>query len=263
MCIILLAWRVHPDYPLVLAANRDEFYARPAAPLAFWPDHPQVLAGRDLEAGGTWLGITRSGRFAALTNYRDPTQILTGRPSRGQLVADYLCGQSSPEAYLDQIAEVGAQCNGFNLLVGEVSSPEGKLYWTSNVTHETRELAPGIYGVSNHLLDSAWPKVSVGKTALGRALAQLPGELALRELLADPTIHADEQLPQTGIPLEWERALSAAFIRTEGYGTRVSTLLKVSRCGTALVDEQTWLAGNNSVGERRRYRFRPASEPPR
>lgn len=252
MCLILLAWRVHPNYPLVVAANRDEFYARPSAPAGFWRDHAQVLAGRDLAAGGTWLGITRSGRFAALTNYRDPAQNDPARPSRGRLVADFLTGHEAPEDYLAATRDYGATCNGYNLLVGDRES----LWWASNVSGEARPLAPGVYGLSNHLLDSAWPKVGAGKTALDAALRHLPDESGLRALLHDDTIHPDNALPATGVPLEWERALSAAFIRTPGYGTRASTVLKVGSGATAMIsfDEQTWHAGG--VGERRRCAIR-------
>ena len=249
MCLILLAWKVHPEFPLVVVANRDEFYARPSAPAAFWAGHPQVLAGRDLSAGGSWLGVTRQGRFAALTNYRDPAQAVSDRPSRGVLVADFLTGSASPADYLAATRDYGARCNGYNLLVGDGSD----LWWASNVSGEARALPPGVYGVSNHLLDTAWPKVGAAKTALQAALERLPDELALRQLLADPTIHPDEYLPSTGIPIDWERALSAAFIRVPGYGTRASTILKVSRGPEPRLsfDEQTWLP--EGAGERRRY----------
>lgn len=250
MCLILIAWKVHPDFPLVLAANRDEFYDRPSAPAAFWSDHPEVLAGRDLTAGGTWLGVTRRGRFAALTNYRDPAQAAPERPSRGALVAGFLTGAAEPAAYLAATQEYGARCNGYNLLVGDRQS----LWWASNVSGDVRSLAPGIYGLSNQLLDSAWPKVDAAKSALAVALAQLPGERPLAELLADPCIHPDERLPRTGVPLEWERALSAAFIRAPGYGTRASTVVKIGRDRLSF-DEQTWLDNGctDGRGERRRY----------
>lgn len=250
MCLILLAWRVHPDYPLVVAANRDEFFARPTAPLAFWNEAPQVLAGRDLEAGGTWMGLTRGGRFAALTNYRAPEHHLPGRPSRGKLVADFLTGRETAADYLAGSAAYGRACNGYNLLVGDGE----RLYWASNVADESRELVPGIYGLSNHLLDTPWPKVGAGRTALAAALELLPDERGLFELLADDRIHPDAVLPQTGVALDWERLLSAAFIRSPDYGTRASTVLCVTADGHASVDEQTWRRGAVR-GERRRFRF--------
>ena len=251
MCLIFVAWRAVPDYPLVVAANRDEFFARPTAVAGFWPEAPQVLAGRDLEAGGTWMGVTRGGRFAALTNYRDPAQMRAGLPSRGALVSGFLDSEGAAEDYLQQIAAVGQKCNGYNLLLGD-----GKeLWWSSNVGGVSRKLAPGIYGVSNHLLDTPWPKVGAGKTALSRVLDDLPGEQGLFDLLRDDSIHADEHLPQTGVPLEWERLLSAAFVKSPAYGTRSSTVLVMQRDGSMSFDEQTWLPGAEP-GPRRRYRFR-------
>lgn len=250
MCLIFLAWHVHPDYPLVVAANRDEFFARPTAAAGFWPDAPKVLAGRDLEAGGTWMGITRSGRFAALTNFRDPAQVRAGVPSRGALVADYLLGTASPGGYLQQTTAIGSKCNGYNLLLGDGAS----LFWSSNVSGERRELAAGIFGLSNHLLDTPWPKVGVGKSALTRALDDLPDEKALHLLLRDDSVHPDEQLPETGVPLQWERLLSAAFVKSPDYGTRSSTILLVHRSGAVTFDELTWLPGA-VPGGRRRYRF--------
>jgi uncharacterized protein with NRDE domain len=251
MCLILVAWRVHPDYPLVVAANRDEFFARPTAPAAFWKDAPQVLAGRDLEAGGTWMGITRGRRFAALTNFRDPAQMRKDAPSRGRLVADFLTGNDAPQAYLEGIAGYGGCCNGYNLLVGDGEA----LWWASNMGGEPRKLEPGMYGVSNHLLDTPWPKVGAGKTALAAAIDRLPDDQALFELLRDEGIHPDDALPKTGVPLEWERLLSSAFVKSPGYGTRGSTLLCVDREAWIAFDEQTWLPGAKP-GERLRYRFK-------
>ena len=250
MCLILFAWQTHPQFPLVVAANRDEFYTRPTATAGFWAESPDVLAGRDMEAGGTWMGITRSGRFSALTNYRSPEHHEAGRPSRGHLVADYLTGHKSPTDYIVEKMDYGQSCNGFNLLLGDGQ----RLLWHSNISRETRELTPGIYGLSNHLLDSPWPKVGAGRTALSSALNTLPDDKALFELLADPTIHPDSALPQTGVPLEWERLLSAAFIRSKDYGTRSSTVLSVAKDGSSSFDEQTWMP-DGQRGARLRYRF--------
>jgi len=250
MCLILVAWRVHPGYPLVVAANRDEFFVRPTAPTAFWQDAPQVLAGRDLEAGGTWMGVTRNGRFAALTNFRDPAQNLSNAPSRGSLVADFLVGDEAPQTYLERIASRARQCNGYNLLVSDGDT----LWWSSNMGGEARPLTPGVYGVSNHLLDTPWPKVGAGKTALAQALDRLPDEQGLFALLRDDYIHPDEQLPQTGVSLDWERLLSSAFIKSPGYGTRSSTVVCMGQNGWTSFDEQTWLPGAE-FGQRLRYRF--------
>lgn len=248
MCLILVAWRAHPDYPLVVAANRDEFFKRRSASAEFWADPPNILAGRDLEAGGTWLGITRTGRFAALTNYRDPASHKSTAPSRGRLVADFLAGDTSIDAYLDSLSP--ADYNGFNLLLGD----RDRLVAFSNITMERHELAPGIYGLSNALLDTPWPKVGAGKAALSAALAALPDEARLFQLLCNDSIHPDASLPATGVSLEWERLLSAAFIRGPAYGTRCSTVVKLGADRAASFDEQTWLP-NGIAGERRRYRF--------
>jgi uncharacterized protein with NRDE domain len=256
MCLIFVAWRAHPEFPLVVAANRDEFFARRSAGADFWPDHPDILAGRDLEAGGTWLGIARSGRFAALTNYRDPASHKPAAPSRGRLVAGFLRGDLSIDAHLDSLDP--AAFNGFNLLLGDGR----RLVAYSNVSRERHELAPGVYGLSNALLDTPWPKVGAGKTALEAALAALPDEAALWRLLADDSRHPDAALPATGVSLEWERLLSAAFVRSPDYGTRCSTLVKVGADGTATFDEQTWLPGARR-GERRRFRLAPVTSTPR
>lgn len=250
MCLILVAWRAHAGYPLVVAANRDEFFARPTASAAFWKQSPQVLAGRDLQAGGTWMGITRDGRFAALTNFRDPAQNRAGTPSRGALVAEFLTGSESPQDYLERMAARGDEYNGYNLLAGDGES----LWWSSNMSGSPRKLEPGIYGVSNHLLDTPWPKVGAGKTALAQALDRLPDDQALLALLRDDGIHPDEHLPQTGISLDWERLLSSAFVKSPDYGTRSSTVLCVDNDGWTSFDEQVWLPGAQP-GQRLRYRF--------
>jgi uncharacterized protein with NRDE domain len=255
MCLIIFAWHVHPRYPLVVAANRDEFFRRPTAAAKFWDDAPSVLAGKDIEAGGTWMGVTTRGRFSALTNFRDPAQMQNDRPSRGKLVADFLTGTESPAAYLTRSAAFGQQCNGYNLLVGDHDS----LWWSSNVNGEMHELAPGIYGVSNHLLNSTWPKVGAGRTALENALTALPRDQKIFDLLIDATIHADEALPQTGISLEWERLLSAAFIRVPPdapiYGTRSSTVLTVAEDGMISYDEISWGTDTSSTRIASRNRF--------
>ena len=228
MCLILFAWKTHPAYPLILAANRDEFTERPSAPAAFWDDAPDLLAGRDLKAGGTWLGITRSGRLAAVTNYRDPASLKKEAPSRGQLVSDYLRGGESPEEYLQRLAPRAGRYNGFSLLVGDRS----KLLCYSNRGEMVRP-EPGIHGMSNRLLDTPWPKVAEGKKALSALLQAekgVPPE-ALFSLLADRTPPPDDRLPDTGVGLAWERLLSPLFIESPAYGTRSSTVLLIDRNG--------------------------------
>ncbi|MDP2881315.1 MAG: NRDE family protein [Azonexus sp.] len=233
MCLIVIGWRVHPDYPLVVAANRDEFYARPTASLARWPDTPEVMGGLDLEAGGTWLGISESGRFAAVTNVREPG-MTKGAHSRGALTRCFLMAHSSAEAYAAQID--GAQYSGFNLLLGDGDT----LVYCSNRDGRSRPLAPGIYGLSNHLLDSPWPKLLAARQRFAEALPRLPDESAFFELLADQAIVADENLPSTGVPIEWERLLSAIFVKSESYGTRASTLVTQRADGNITVHENSF-----------------------
>lgn len=250
MCLILLAWQAHPDYPLVVAANRDEFFARPTASAAFWPEAPQVLAGRDLEAGGTWLGVTRNGRFAALTNFRDPANNKRSAPSRGELVSHFLTGSQSPAAYVDELESSAARFNGFNLVFGDSDG----LWCFSNCGEGEKQLAPGVYGLSNHLLDTPWPKVARGKSALHDALGALPDEKPLFALLRDDSIAPDDALPRTGVSLEWERLLSAAFVRSPLYGTRSATVLLKDASGSVRFIEQGFLP-EAVPGERREFAF--------
>jgi uncharacterized protein with NRDE domain len=237
MCLILAAWKAHPDYPLVMAANRDEFFARPTAPARFWEEAPHVLAGKDLEAGGTWLGVSRTGRFAALTNFRDPARNKAGAPSRGQLASRFLNGTQSAQGYLMELESMASCYNGFNLMFGD---REG-LYCFSNCGEGERELAPGVYGLSNHLLDTPWPKVARGKSALSDAMTALPDEDLLFALLRDDSIAPDDVLPRTGVSLEWERLLSASFVRSPAYGTRSSTVVLLNKAGQLRFIEQTFL----------------------
>lgn len=238
MCLIVFAWQVVPGTPLVAVANRDEFYDRPAQPAAWWDDHPQVYAGRDLQGGGTWLGITREGRFAALTNIRAPSEQRSDAPSRGALVADYLTGQATAEEYVAQIAAGAHSYNGFNLLVGDCST----LVWFSNGekndARNGRPLAPGIYGLSNDLLDAPWPKVVRTKAQLASLLCQGAPQDAYFEMLTDTTRASDCRLPKTGVSVEWERLLSAVCIESPEYGTRASSVVQLHANGVAVLQER-------------------------
>lgn len=245
MCLILLAWQAHPDYPLVVAANRDEFFARPSVPAGFWIEAPDILAGRDLQAGGTWLGISRQQRFAALTNYREGHRQLADAPSRGALVAEFLNVSSTPEDHLEALASCSANYNGFNLFV----SDGRRLGYYSNRGPGPRLLVPGIYGLSNHLLDTPWPKLSVARSAFAQALTQLPATTPFFDLLADKEIVADSHLPETGVALEWERILSAVFVNSPDYGTRASTLLTVHRTGLVTLIEHNFGRDALPLGE--------------
>ncbi|MBU8880581.1 NRDE family protein [Bacillus sp. FJAT-29790] len=223
MCLILFAYKKHPKYKLIVAANRDEFYERPTASAYFWEDHPHILAGRDLEKMGTWMGVTSGGRFAALTNYRDPKEITAEKRSRGELVAGYLKGSLQPREYLQEAAKSRIIYPGYNLLAGNTD----ELYYYSNIEDKIQKVEPGIYGVSNHLLNTDWPKVKRGKEGLSTVMNG-ESEVNVEQLFAllqnaDPA--PDEALPSTGVSLEWERILSPMFIKSEGYGTRSSAVL--------------------------------------
>lgn len=239
MCLIAIAYREHPDYPLILAANRDEFYTRPTAPLDFWPDHPGILAGRDLQGRGTWLGVARNGRIAAVTNYREPQFKSGAGRSRGFLVSDFLAENISPETYLQQVAEQRSEYNGFNLVVGD----PGALWWYSNRNGGFEKLAPGIHAISNHLLNSSWPKVEQIKTALHELISRtdrIEPEAAFDALLTDTAPAPDEQLPDTGVGLTWERILSPRFVISDIYGTRSSSVILVDRENTMVFWERTF-----------------------
>jgi len=250
MCLILIAWRVHPAYPCVVAANRDEFFARPSAAMRFWDD-PSLLAGRDLRAGGTWMGLGRNGRFAALTNFREPENQRPEAPSRGKLVSAFIAGDTSATEYWQ--SSRADTYNGFNLICGNLG--EELWHFSNRGAEEGQRLAPGIYGLSNHLLDTPWPKVARGKSDLANSLQSLPADAALFGLLRDENIHDDAQLPRTGINLEWERLLSAAFVRSTNYGTCSSTVLMLDRHDVVTVDEQSFLA-NAEMTTRNRFRFK-------
>ena len=241
MCLILLAYDVHPDYRLILAANRDEFYDRPTLPMAFWEDHPDILAGRDLKGGGTWLGITRSGRIAAITNYREPGGPKPDAPSRGHLVSDFLSADTPSRDYLEAVSAAGQSYSGFNLIVGDVSG----LFYYSNRGAGIHRLDPGWYGLSNHLLNTPWPKVEKGIALLKTAVlnADTVNIDPIFHLLKNNEIPPDDRLPDTGVGMAWERILSPMFIQSPGYGTRSSSVILVARNGRAQVAEQTFEAG--------------------
>ena len=238
MCLILFASRIHARYPLIVAANRDESYERPSARASFWSDHPHVYAGRDLEHGGTWLGISTNGRFAAITNYRQGHRIAAARRSRGELTRDYLVGAEPAATYVEAVARRAHGYNGFSLIAGE----PGRLYFYSNRGNGVQAIEPGVHGLSNHLLDEPWPKVERGIAVLSSLARAEETEITatLFELLADRAPAPDELLPATGIALDRERALSAAFIAGQTYGTRASTVLLVDAGGEALFHERSY-----------------------
>ena len=240
MCVIFLAYQQHSDYPLILLANRDEYYERPTAKAHFWEDAPEVFAGRDLVFGGTWLGITKSGRFAAVTNYRDPFAP-KGEVSRGDLVGNFLKTDDSVKKYLTKIKKKATDYSGFNLIVGEMNGQNNEIGYYSNRADRIRILEKGIYGLSNQLLDTPWPKVKKGKDELAKLLET--DEIKkdkLIEILSDKTLADDQDLPVTGIGYEREKLISAIFIETPGYGTRSSSFVLIDKNFNIILDERSY-----------------------
>jgi len=243
MCLIVFAWRPGHPQPLVVAANRDEFYARPSLPLAQWPETPQVYAGRDLEAGGTWLGVGANGRFAALTNIRDPQQP-PGRRSRGELVARFLTGEVSIDDYLSDVVARSSEYGGFNLLVGNANE-----LWHFNARESEPVMLPaGVHGLSNAGLDTPWPKLLKAKAALSEVLDD-PQPQALLALLSDSQPAPVAELPDTGVGLATETLLSSVFIASQSYGTRASTALIVQADGTRHLVERSFGPFGGHLGE--------------
>ncbi len=247
MCLILIAHHFTEQTPLLVLANRDEYYDRPAAAAAPWEECRELIAGRDLASGGSWFGA-RGLRWASVTNVRQGIQHNHSHQSRGWLVRDYLLSNNSPQEFLAKAADQTAEYAGFNLLLGD----DEELWYGSNRGPAAQRLEPGIYGLSNHLIDTPWPKVKRGKEAL-RTLMSSP-QIDLNQaftILADPTLAADANLPDTGIPLEWERTLSAAFISDRDYGTRCSTLLMRTVDGSQSFVERRFAASPESWEESR------------
>jgi len=252
MCLIAFSYKNDPRYDLVFLANRDEFYERPTRAAQFWENYPHLVAGKDLVAGGTWMGITRNGYFSALTNYRDPSTFKEDPPSRGHLVLNYLVEENDPEFYIKNVISVSDQYNGFNLLAGNLD----ELVYYTNQKENFSMLAPGLYGLSNHFLNTSWPKVEQAKTDLQNILDENNfSEEALFELLKQNQRAPDNKLPDTGIPKELERAVSPIFIQTEKYGTRSSTILLVDKKGRVTFEERRYKKGTKKVEESNRYEF--------
>ena len=251
MCLLIFSYRVDPRYPLVLAANRDEFHARPTAASAFWAEHPQLLAGRDLEQGGTWMGLTRSGRFAAITNCRDPARTTPAPRSRGELPLGYLTGKQDPETYLSSLLATASEYAGFNLLVGTI---DNLWYLTNSATAPPCgpvPLVPGLYGLSNAQLDTPWPKVTLGKGRLQALLGK--GALdhdALAAVVADQQLADPGDLLRLGLTDDMAQVLSSQFITTASYGTRSSTTLWADQAGQAHWRESSFDAGGGLTGQR-------------
>jgi len=252
MCLVVLAYNIHPKYKFIFAANRDEFFNRPTEQADFWKDNPELLAGKDLQAGGTWMGITKSGRFAAITNFRDLKNIKDNAPSRGLLTSHFLVGDQSAEEYYNSLKDNLVNYNGFNLILGEVDN----LYYFSTHTEDLQKLEPGIYGLSNATLDAPWPKVEKSKRVLEKIIKQdeiHPWELI--SLLGDTLKAKDEELPDTGVELELERTLSPIFIQSPSYGTRCSTALLIDNKYNVRFAEKTFFNGQG-IFSNKDYNFK-------
>jgi uncharacterized protein with NRDE domain len=245
MCLLVFAWQAATD-PLVLAGNRDEFHDRPATAADWWAGG-HIVGGRDLRAGGTWLAAARDGRFAVVTNYREPMAEGRGPRSRGELVTGFLQGDAGPRAWARQVARHGDDYAGFNLLLG---APD-ELVYLSNRGRGPEVLAPGVYGLSNHLLDTPWPKLARTRARFTRLLQQGADTGALLDMLADRAPAADAELPDTGLPPEWERLLSSPFITDPRYGTRCSTVLRLTPGRALELTERSFDAVGEAVAERR------------
>lgn len=253
MCLIALAWKAHADFPLLLVANRDEFHQRPAAPLAWWDDQPRVLAGRDLQENGTWLGASRCGRVAAVTNVRGPDAMLRGARSRGALVADFLAGHQPAVSFAQELRARAAEYGGFNLLLHEGDT---LLYVSNRPDFLMQRVEPGVHTLSNAQLDTPWPKARLARSAMEAWLERaLEDEAALLGAMTVSRPAADAELPQTGVGQEMERVLSSAFIRTPAYGTRCTTLLRLAATGETDVFERRYSPRGKNIGEsRQQYR---------
>ncbi|PEN15244.1 hypothetical protein CRI94_02900 [Longibacter salinarum] len=254
MCLLAFRLNDHPVYDLVFAGNRDEHYDRPTAPANFWEDHPHVLGGRDLRAGGTWMGVTRTGRWGVITNVRDPSNVKANAPSRGHLVSDFLTGLYEPFEYVRDLAPDADGYNGFNLLVGE----GGTCAYLSNYRDGPEQIAPGVHGISNAVLNTSWPKTDRARAQIRQITdpSSVSGRLDpndLLQLLDERRRFPDDDLPETGVGPEVESILSPIFIESESYGTRASTVLLIAKDGTVTFVERTFNRGTPS--RTRRFTF--------
>lgn len=247
MCLIFLSYNQHPKYPFIALANRDEFYERPAQPIHQWSEHPEVIAGKDVSAGGTWLGVTTTGHFAMLTNYRDMANIKSNAPTRGKLVSDFLIGKLDPSSYLQALNTSGASYNGYNIFLGSFTDP----WYFSNQSNKIYRLGSGSYGLSNALIDTKWPKLDEGKE---KFISILEGESFDNEdlfsIMLDKKPAQDDSLPDTGIGYEIEKKLSSRFILMDGYGTRNTTLVKVDTHGNGQIIERTFDTQGSRASEK-------------
>ncbi|MEX0661004.1 MAG: NRDE family protein [Balneolaceae bacterium] len=253
MCLIVFSFKQHNKYPFILAANRDELYDRPSSPARFWKQHPHLLAGKDEKLGGTWLGVTKQGKFAALTNYRDLNNIKKSAPSRGNIVKDFLADNQDPLGYLEGLKQSANAFNGFNLLTG---SPD-QLYHYSNETDDITEIKPGIHGISNAVLNTPWPKVETAKSVFEEVVnGENIDQNRIFKMLKNSEPYPENQLPKTGLSKEMEKRVSPIFIKSKDYGTRCSTLLKIRDDGVVTFIEKTYTPIAGTVTSETRFNFK-------
>jgi len=252
MCLIVFGYKAHKNYPLILAGNRDEFYDRPAKSAHFWNTEPPLLAGRDLKAGGTWLGISRKGVLGAITNYRDLTRPAKGEKSRGAIIPEFLKHEFDLKNVLQPFIDHGELYNGFNLIAGDTES----LFYLSNITNHIERLNPGCYGISNAFLNTPWPKVNTAKKKFNSIISSDKiDEEAVFNLLQNRKTYPEPLLPETGLTPEMEKAVSSIFIETEDYGTRCSTLLMIDNMGEVTFIERTYPNGKRDSEIEKRFEF--------
>jgi uncharacterized protein with NRDE domain len=236
MCLILFGYKISKKYPFILVGNRDEFYHRPTAPMHFWQDKRSILAGKDLEQGGTWFGIHKKGTFAALTNYRDPLAIKKNAPSRGEIIVDFLESKEPYKNHFNALEKKAGSYNGFNLVFGDKEN----IFWFSNLKNKIEKIQPGIHGLSNRFLNTPWPKVVSGKKALNKIIHNPITLQSMIAMLKDQSVPDDTALPHTGVGIEWERILSPLFIQSDIYGTRSSIAMRIDQNGKIEVTERTY-----------------------
>lgn len=254
MCTLFFAHKAHPKYRFILIGNRDEFLNRPTQTAHHWTEKPAIFGGKDMQAGGTWLALHQNGRFSTLTNYRDPQNIRKDAPSRGDLVVNFLENDTLPVDYMKSLQTTAHLYNGYNLL----TYTKGELAYFSNVENEVKNLSAGIYAVSNHLLDTPWPKVAENKALFAELIQQnddFPIDKAF-SLLQNRATFPEERLPKTGVPPEWEKMLSALFIVSPNYGTRVSTIVLEDEVGNWYMEERTYHIENDEIVEINRAVYR-------
>ena len=247
MCLIFISYNQHKEFPFVAIANRDEFYDRPADQIKHWQDNPEIIGGKDLTGGGTWMGVTTTGHFAMLTNYRDMANIKSNAPTRGKLVSNYLKGKFDPANYLQALNLTAANYNGYNIILGTFNDP----WYYSNQNNKIYRLGTGSYGLSNALIDTPWPKLSSGKERFNQILSHDNFDDAeLFDFMLNKELADDKHLPETGIGYAKEKQLSSRFILMDGYGTRNTTLIKVDRQGLGLISERVFNNTGNQVKEK-------------